>query len=207
MCSERQQEVLKLKHSKISKYVTLALLSAIIVVLQLVSGYLKIGPVSITLVLVPIVVGAAFYGMSAGAILGGVFGLIVYIGCVNGTDLGGNILFTANPYFCFLICMVKGCMCGWCAGALFAWGMKKKIPAQISVIFSAVVAPIVNTGLFCLGMVLFYGDILTEWAAGQDVIAYMLFGLAGINFLVELGVNLVSAPAITTIISAVKKSR
>jgi len=200
-----------LKHSNISKYVTLALLSAIIVVLQLLAGSLKIGPVSFTLVLIPIVVGSAFFGKGAGAILGGVFGIIVYIGCVNGTDFGGNILFNANPYLCLLICMVKGCMCGFCAGAVYARGMKvfskKKFCPQLSVILAAVTAPVVNTGLFCLGMVLFYQDILTEWAAGENVLVYMLVGLTGINFLVELGINLVSAPAITTIIRAVKKSR
>ncbi len=200
-----------MKHSNISKYVTLALLSAIIVVLQLISGYLKIGPVSITLVLVPIVVGAAFYGKGAGAILGGVFGIIVYIGCANGTDAGGNVLFNSNPYLCLLICMVKGCMSGFCAGAVYLLGAKlfakKKYCAQLSVILSAITAPIVNTGLFCAGMVLFYQDVLTQWAAGENVLVYMLVVLAGVNFIVELAINLVSAPAITTIIGAVKKSR
>jgi len=196
-----------LKHSNISKYVTLALLSAIIVVLQLLAGSLKIGPVSFTLVLIPIVVGSAFFGKGAGAILGGVFGAIVYVGCANGTDFGGNVLFNANPYLCLLICMVKGCMCGFCAGAVYAFFAKKKFCPQISVILAAVTAPIVNTGLFCLGMVVFYRDVLIDWAAGENVLVYMLVGLTGINFLVELGINLVSAPAITTIIGAVKKSR
>jgi len=200
-----------LKHSQISKYVTLALLSAIIVVLQLLAGSLKIGPISFTLVLIPIVVGSAFYGKGAGAILGGVFGLIVYIGCVNGTDVGGNILFNANPYICLFVCMLKGCMCGFCAGAVYALCLKlfanNRCRSQIAVIFSAITAPIVNTGLFCLCMALFYQDILVEWAAGENVFVYMIVGLTGINFLVELGINLVSAPAITTIIQAVKKRR
>lgn len=198
-----------MKHKQVSKYVTLALLSAIIVVLQLISGSLKIGPVSFTLVLVPVVVGAAFYGKSAGAILGGVFGAIVYIGCVSGTDIGGNILFLANPYYCLFICMFKGCMSGFCAGAVYEAAMKLlsagEHKPQIAVIFAAITAPIVNTGLFCLCMFLFYNDILISWAGGQNSLVYMITGLAGINFLVELGINLVSAPAITSIISAVKK--
>lgn len=200
-----------MKHTQISKMVTLALLSSIIVVLQLISSYLKIGPVSITLVLVPIVVGAAFYGASAGAFLGGVFGVIVYIGCVNGTDLGGNILFTANPFVCLFVCMLKGCLSGLCAGAIYTWAMKvfdkNKYKPQLSVLFGAVVAPVVNTGLFCLCMLVFYKDILLQWAGGQNTVLYMLTGLAGINFLVELGVNLVCAPAIISIVRAVKKMR
>ncbi len=200
-----------MKHTQISKFVTLALLSAIIVILQLISASLKIGPVSFTLVLVPVVVGAAFYGKSAGAVLGAVFGLIVYIGCINGTDIGGNILFAANPYICFFVCMLKGCMSGLCAGAVYEAAMRflrdgERKP-QIAVTFAAITAPIVNTGLFCICMYLFYNDILISWAGGQNSLVYMITGLAGVNFLVELGINLVSAPAITSIIHAVKKIR
>ena len=59
--------------------VGIAVLAALVVVLQLLSSVIKIGTVSITLTLIPIVVGAAFYGPGAGAILGTVFGLVVYI--------------------------------------------------------------------------------------------------------------------------------
>ena len=59
------------------KLAALAIFTALIVVLQLVANVAKVGPVSITLSLVPIVVGAALYGVSAGAYLGGVFGLVV----------------------------------------------------------------------------------------------------------------------------------
>ena len=57
--------------------VGIAVLAALVVVLQLLSSVIKIGTVSITLTLIPIVVGAAFYGPGAGAILGTVFGLVV----------------------------------------------------------------------------------------------------------------------------------
>ena len=84
---------------------------------------------------------------------------------------------------------------------------KNKYKPQLSVLFGAVVAPVVNTGLFCLCMLVFYKDVLMQWAGGQNTVLYMLTGLAGINFLVELGVNLVCAPAIISIVRAVKKMR
>ena len=196
-----------MKHSQISKLVTLSLLSAIIVVLQLISGYLKVGPVSITLVLVPVVVGAAFYGKAAGAYLGGVFGLIVFIGCVNGTDVGGNILFVANPYYCFFVCMLKGCASGFCAAAGYGRVKKWAGGSITSVICAAITAPIVNTGLFCLCMAVLYRSTLIAWASGQNAFVYMITGLAGINFLVEVAINLVCSPAITTIIKAIKKTQ
>lgn len=200
-----------MKHSQISKMVTLALLSAIIVVLQLISAYMKIGPVSITLVLVPVVVGAAFYGKSAGAFLGGVFGVIVYIGCVNGTDIGGNILFVANPYYCFFVCILKGCASGFCAAAVYGlmqkWLVNKKSRSVVAVFCAAITAPLVNTGLFCLCMAVLYRATLIEWAGGQNAFVYMITGLAGINFVVETAINLVCAPAITTIVKAVRKNK
>lgn len=199
-----------MNHQNIKRMVGAAVLAAIVVVLQMVVGAIKIGPVSFTLSLVPIVIGAAYYGPGTGGFLGAVFGLIVYIGCVNGTDWGGNILFVANPFLCFLTCMVKGMASGLCAGLLYRL-CARKVRAlghhTLAVIPAAIVAPVVNTGLFCLAMVLFFNDTLQAWAAGQSVMRYMLFGLAGVNFLVELGVNLVLSPGISTAIRAIDKSR
>lgn len=199
-----------MNHQKIKRLVGAAVLAAVVVVLQMVVGAIKLGPVSFTLSLVPIVIGAAYYGPGTGGFLGGVFGLIVYIGCVNGTDVGGNILFVANPFLCFLTCMVKGIASGLCAGLVYRLCAKKATRLgfhTLATIPAAIVAPVVNTGLFCLAMVLFFKDTLYAWAGGQNVMSYMLFGLAGINFLVELGVNLVLSPGISTAIRAIGKSR
>ena len=76
--------------------VGIAVLAALVVVLQLLSSVIKIGTVSITLTLIPIVVGAAFYGPGAGAILGTVFGLVVTINSATGADTGGNLVFLAQ---------------------------------------------------------------------------------------------------------------
>ena len=73
-----------MNHQKINRMVGIAVLAALVVVLQLLSSVIKIGTVSITLTLIPIVVGAAFYGPGAGAILGTVFGLVVYINSAAG---------------------------------------------------------------------------------------------------------------------------
>ena len=90
-------------------------LAALVVVLQLLSSVIKIGTVSITLTLIPIVVGAAFYGPGAGAILGTVFGLVVYINSATGADTGGNLVFLANPFLCAVVCIGKGTLSVWCA--------------------------------------------------------------------------------------------
>ena len=110
----------------------LAILTAIIVVLQIVASFVKFGPFSITLALAPIIIGAALYGPKAGAYLGGVFGLVVWIACVLGWDSGGNVLWTARPLVTFLLCLVKGALAGLAAGAVFrAVSKRRAMPAAI----------------------------------------------------------------------------
>lgn len=193
-----------MSHKQIQKLVGLAIFAAVVVVLQLLSSLIKIGTFSISLVLIPIVVGAAVYGPSAGAFLGGVFGLIVTIACVNGSDAGGNILFTQSPFLTILICMLKGIAAGWAAGLVYRLLAKKN--AYVAVAVSALTAPVVNTGLFCLGLQFCFHDILVTWAAGQELVYYVFVGLVGVNFLLEVAINLVCNPIILRILNAVKRA-
>ena len=108
-----------MNQSKLHRMVGTALLAAIVVVLQLLAGAISFGGVSISLVLVPIVVGAACYGALSGALLGLAFGLVSFIGCVIGTDKGGAVLFQAQPFLCALTCFCKGAAAGAAAGGIY----------------------------------------------------------------------------------------
>lgn len=183
----------------------LALFTAIVVVLQVVGGLLpKIGTFSISLVLIPIVVGAAVYGPKAGAYLGGVFGVVVLIGCITGTDAGGSVLWNANPFLTAVICILKGALAGLASGAIYTvLARKGKTSNKVTgTIVAAVICPVVNTGIFVLGLAVFFQDILIAWAGGSSVVYYILVVLIGINFLLELLVNLVLSPVIVRIIQA-----
>lgn len=183
----------------LKRQVGLSLFSAIIVVLTVLGNFVRFGPVPITLSLAPIIIGAAVYGSSAGALLGGVFGLVVLLGGIFGWD-GGTVmlLMGLNPIGCILICIGKGILAGYLSGLAYR-AIEKKIPLA-AVVTAGIVCPVVNTGLFILGMLVFYGSTLQSWAGGQNVIYYAIFGLAGINFVVELLVNLVLSSGITTVI-------
>jgi len=190
------------KTSKNIKRLTgVAVLSATIVVLQVVSALLArftLLPFSITLTLIPIVVGAAAYGKRTGAFLGGVFGVIVLILCIAGLDLGGNILWTANPLITVLLCLAKGAAAGFFAGVFYALIAKKN--SDLGVVAAAIISPVVNTGIFLAAMVLFYNDTLTAWAAGTPILSYMIFGLAGINFIIEIASNMILSPVAARLI-------
>lgn len=177
----------------------LAFLTAVIVVLQVVASFIKFGPFPITLALAPIIIGAALYGPKAGAYLGGVFGVVVLIACILGWDAGGSMLWNANPLLTAVICLVKGILAGLCAGAVYRALSGTPLLGSI---MAGIVSPVVNTGLFCLCLTLLFHDILIAWAAGTEVVYYIIFVLTGINFLVELAVNLVLSTVIVRVVSA-----
>lgn len=180
----------------------LALLTAIIVVLQIVASFIKFGPFSITLALAPIIIGAALYGPKAGAYLGGVFGVVVLIACVLGWDPGGNILWSANPFLTAVICLAKGILAGLCAGAVYQAISKGPAAPLVGAIAAGIVSPVVNTGLFCLCLTLLFHDILVSWAGGTDIMYYIIFGLTGINFVLEMVINLVLSTVIVRVVAA-----
>ena len=62
------------------KLVGMAILLAMVVVLQLYGSGIKIGTVSLSLTLIPIVLGGAVFGPFCGALLGFVFGAVTFAG-------------------------------------------------------------------------------------------------------------------------------
>ena len=174
----------------------LALMTAIIVVLQVVA-------------LAPFLIGAALYGPKAGACLGGVFGAVVLLACILGWDPGGAILWNANPFLTALVCLGKGILAGLAAGLVYraiAWGGKSHSSGRMlgGSIAAGIVSPVVNTGLFLLGLFFLFPTYLEAWAtgAGQTVITYMIFTMVSINFVLELLINLVLSTVIVRVVSA-----
>lgn len=184
----------------------LSILSALIVILQLISYSVKIGPFGLSLVLIPIVIGGALFGMRAGATLGGVFGVVVTLCCVFGLDVGGNMLWNVNPLLTALICLGKGVLAG-LAGAAVAKLFQQGGKQTLGVFVSAVTVPVVNTGLFLLMLSLCFRDILVSWAAGLDVVYYVLTGIILVNFVPELLLNIVLAPVAQRVIAAVTRNK
>ena len=186
--------------NKTKTMVGIGLFTAIVVVLQLLGGSIKVGSLfSISLVLVPIVVGAAVYGWQAGAWLGFAFGVTVLLTGDAAAFLAVHVPGTIATV------LVKGTACGAAAGLAYKLFAKKKV---LAVVMAAVTCPIVNTGVFLLGCKLFFYETVSAWAAElgfANAAAYMFLGLAGINFLVELGTNIVLAPVITRLIRLGKK--
>ena len=189
---------------KTVRLVSLGVLSAIIIVLQVITTYFPTKPFAITLSLIPIIIGAALFDEKAGAFLGGVFSVVVIIMCAVGVDAGGAMVWNANPFLCTLVCMTKGICAGYVSGLLYKLINKKN--NIIATIAAGLSAPVVNTGIFLVGLSLFFRPTLQAWAGNSDLLYYVIVSLVGVNFLVEVGVNMILCPVIIKIIDAVKKA-
>ena len=193
-----------MKNQKIKRMAGVALLMALVFVMQFISGMIPpVGGFSISLVLIPIVLGAAVFGPGAGALLGATFGIIVYINCVTGADPGGAMVFQANPVLCFLVVMGKGILAGFASGGIYRLISGKN--RYIAMLCAAIVCPLVNTGVFIACMLTFFMDVLAAWANGAQLLGYILSGLVLANFVPELIINIVLSPASATIAKVVKK--
>lgn len=179
------------------KLVITAMLTALVVILQFASMNLRFSMFSITLTLVPIVLGAALCGVSAGAWLGFVFGVIVLLTGDAAAFLAVNIPGT------IITILVKGTACGLFAGLVYK--ALSRLNKYLAVAAAALASPIANTGIFLIGCKIFFMPTITEWALGlgfgDNVGKYMIVGLVGINFLIELGINVVLSPVIVRLIN------
>ena len=199
---------------KIRQMVLLAVLTAMVMVLQLAGNYVRL-PImgtTVSLVLIPIALGAMLLGPAAGAWLGLVFGAVVYIQCgVMGMDAFTAFLFNAHPIVTLLICVVKSTLAGFLAGLVYR--LLKNKNEILAVFLAAAVTPIVNTGVFIIGCFAILSTIESFIAVNQEFFGdvsgvYFLFIVcAGINFIFEFLLNMVMAPAIERIIHIFARRR
>ena len=182
--------------TKTQKVVGMGLFTAIIVALQMLASAIKFGPFSITLVLAPIVIGAALYGIGAGAWLGLTFGVTVLI------SGDASAFLTISPIGTVLTVIAKGMVAGIVAAVIYKAIEKKN--KTVAVVAAGIACPIVNTGIFLIGCYLFFREWLIT-VFGTTGFATVITGLVSVNFAVELGINMLLASVIVRIIDLGKK--
>ncbi len=191
----------------IQRLVGTAILAALVVVLQFFVS-IPIGAFTITLTLVPIMIGAILFGPATGAVLGGIFGGVVSIQVVTGA--AGFIsltMFQYTPVVTIALCMLKGIAAGWVTGLIYRL-FEKLQKNMLGTVLSAIACPIVNTGLFAIGMLIFYQTLLNQWAIDNQyasAVSFLMIGMIGLNFVVEFAINVAIIPAAMRIITVVKR--
>lgn len=196
-------------HARTLRLVQIALLTALMLLLQLAFGSLRIGPVTLSFSLVPLVIAAVFIGPGAGAFLGLVSGVVTFIQVLTAADPFYTLLIATNPFVTAVICITKTTLAGLLAGLCYRTICKVSKYRSLNVILPAAVCPIINTGIFCFGMYFGFGSALQSSevfgaAASASLFSFVLIGLAGVNFIYELLTNIVVCPIISKALYSTK---
>ena len=195
----------KQQGSMVRRLVLAAILTAIVVVLQMLSVLLRpIFPMfTISLVLIPIVIGVALVDWWAGPWLGLVFGVTVLI------SGDANVFLGVNAFGTVLTVLLKGVLAGLAAGLVY--NLLIKVNDVVATVAAAVICPVVNTGVFILGCRLFFWDTLQTWKIGTEhegmsVFVYLLLIVIGSNFLIELAINCILSPIVVRLVNIYHKN-
>lgn len=185
---------------KIKRMVGLATLAAIVIVLQLFSNYIQFGPVSITLALIPIVVGAIIYGPKGGFVLGVIHGAIV---CTAPATIA--LFMPITVFGTIVVCLLKSGLAGLVSGLLY--NLLKNKNKLLAVIIASIVVPIANTGLFSVACFTIFEPLIANFAneAGKNFAAYFFLSFIGYNFIIEFVVNSVLSPTVLRIVELYNK--
>ena len=182
------------------KLVLLALFTAMVAVLSYFGGFIKIGGLaSISLTLIPVVIGATLCGSYAGAWLGAVAGVIFF------ATPDAAFWFGLSVQGTIVTVLIKGELSGLCAGLVY--NLLEKFNRYLAVIVSAIVCPVVNTGIFLLGCLMFFKDTVDAFAVAEGISVgmYLIVFFVGLNFVFELITNIVACPAIVRILDVAQK--
>lgn len=172
------------KKSNVKTLVQLALLTAIELVMAFTPlGYLKIGPVSITFMAIPVAVGAIVLGPLSGAFLGLVFGLTSFSQCF-GADQFGTTLLGINAFSTAFMCLVPRILMGLFAGLIFG-GLKKTTLGETGgALISSLACSVANTVLFVGSLIVLFGN--TEYIKGfGDSVIAVIMALVSVNTVIE----------------------
>ncbi len=190
----------KFNHKKAVTLATTGILTAIVIVFQFIGASIKLGTFSVSLVLIPIVIGASLCGKYASTWLGLVFSVVVLLS-------GDASAFLAiNPLGTVITVILKGTLAGFVGG--LAFDLLKKINTYFAVIVSAILVPVTNTGIFLIGCKLFFFETIKEWAFGlgfENAFVYMIVGLVGMNFIFELVINIILSPSVVGAVKTLKR--
>ncbi len=183
----------------IKKIVGTSVLTALVIVLQVISNYITFGSVSITLALIPIAMGAILYGPLTGFFLGVVMGIMVLIAPSTA------VFFSVNAPVTILLCPLKTGLAGLVSGYVFKFFAflakgkeKKKGYYFVGVIISAILVPVINTAVFILASILFFKPLFGDFVG-------IINAVITTNFLIEFLVSSLLSPTLNTLVKVLSR--
>ncbi len=147
---------------------------------------------SITLMLIPVCLGAVCLGVWGGTFLGLLFGITSFIqafGLGVAPDGMAPTLFNENPLFYSIMCFVPRILAGLVPALIFKVFKNKN---NFSFILSSASAPIINTSLFLSMYIIFYKETVLGTAPVMTIFTTSLI----LNFSIELVTTLIAGAVI-----------
>ena len=177
-----------MRNTKTSNLTIMALMTAVLLIFACTPiGTIPIGPLSISMNMIPVAICAVAMGPAGGAAAGAIFGLLSFLQCFGiGIPSGmGIILVGINPFLAFIQRFVPRLLDGLLLGYIFRAVSKKNVYLACAVtgFFSA----FLNTVFFMTALVLLFGN--TEYVqgliAGRNIIVFIC-AFVGVNAVVEM---------------------
>ena len=188
-----------------------AVFLAIIIVMSFTPiGYLKVGTIEISLLAIPVAMGAALLGVGGGALLGLAFGVTSLIQCF-GMSAFGTALMGINPVFTAVLCIVPRVLVGVASALVYKALKGRSVQPNVSSLLSFLTAAVVNTvlfvGLFILlfGRTDFYTGLEAQFAT-TGVIAFFA-AFVGVNGIVEAVASALVGGALGAVIKKIEKQK
>lgn len=183
------------KKTNTKKAVLFALLTAILILMAFTPiGYLRVGVVEITFMMIPVIIGACALGTAWGAGLGLVFGITSLLQCF-GVSAFGTMLFNINPWLTAILCIVPRVLFGLLSGLIFEGLKKTKINLLAIDSITMLSGAVIHTALFSVLFYLCFGSSQEFAVYGNDFFT-VVWALVGINGIIEWAVCLVAGTAV-----------
>lgn len=165
-------------------------------------GYLQVGPLSASLLSVPVAIGAMTMGPLAGTILGAAFGITSFLQAMEGKSLLSAAMFNASPVGTFVVCVVSRVLVGLCTALLFK-ALCKLLPKQekICCFAGGLLTAVLNTVFFMGALVLLFYDLpyVQELAQGMGATNVLMFVVmfVGVQAVIEWVICCLVSGAVT----------
>jgi uncharacterized membrane protein len=186
----------------------LGILIALVIVLQLFASAIPMFEVTINFSLIPIALAGILLGWFGGAIVGLTCGLVVFITmAVLGGEPSTAFFFQTQPAILTAMCVLKTTVAGIVSGLVFK--VLKNKNTHLATIISALIIPIVNTGIYMLGIVLMKesaAQFMGLNTSSAGVVFSVVFGLIWLNFVLEIAITAIFTPAVYRVLKVIGKN-
>lgn len=165
----------------------LGLLSALLILLSVTPlGYLRIGPLSATLNMIPVGIAAIALGVEGGAITGAVFGLTSFASALTGGSALGAWMVTVSPWLAFCQCFAPRFLMGILVGLLHA-PMERRLKSALACFITGFLAAALNTLFFMTSLVTLFGstEYMQSLIGGRNIIVFIC-AFVGVNAIFEM---------------------